>query len=448
MEQRGDLEFVELVSGQAHFLRNQSGIFGDAPRVTASVRVLFVDGRGEHADGADEQLAIFLGGFLQALDVFLDVAGHQVEVFGKFADFRGAAYGRALVELSAADGARGRGQSTNRLADAHGEKVTKEHGHQHDDADERERLAVQLGDAGIRAGFIQAALRHDGPVHFGESTVGAHHFDGAILVFFRETKCFGIAQFLGQGLDFGHQRGLVAQVLARHEVLGVGVRHDMPVVIDNENGAPPHAGVLQAVKNGIERNHRGQHPGEIVANVLQGHRDDKRRSIVRSQRQRIAAKLRGLHAADKRALQRLSDEGVLFRAEIPLRGAGAFAVATHRGEVDEGVAIRFDEVLQQPSDFWLRDRVLHVFAEAGEIENLALADQLLCQVGFKKLYFLGKRAGQLGLLHALHVDELFLAEFKHLAMIQTDRQGADQQQRSEHKPENAHPTGAQARNQD
>jgi len=35
----------------------------------------------------------FFSGFFQPLDVFLDVAGHFVEVFSKFTDFRSAAHG-------------------------------------------------------------------------------------------------------------------------------------------------------------------------------------------------------------------------------------------------------------------------------------------------------------------------------------------------------------------
>ena len=125
VQQRRDFQFVEVIGRQAQFLRNQSGIFRNAAGVTASVRILFVDGRGKHADGAEEQLAIFLGGFFQALDVLLDVAGHHVEVFGQLADFRGAAHRRALVKFAAADGARGRGKAANRFADADGKEVTE-----------------------------------------------------------------------------------------------------------------------------------------------------------------------------------------------------------------------------------------------------------------------------------------------------------------------------------
>ena len=98
--------------------------------MASRVRILFVDGGGEHADGAEEQLAIFFGGLLQPLDVLLDVAGHVVEVFGQFADFGGARNGRALVKFAAADGARGGGQRANRRADADGEKITEQDGHQ------------------------------------------------------------------------------------------------------------------------------------------------------------------------------------------------------------------------------------------------------------------------------------------------------------------------------
>jgi len=66
--------------------------------------------------------------FLQALDVLFDIAGHFVEVFSQFADFRGPAHRRALMKFAAADSARGSGQATNRSTDANGKKVTNQHG--------------------------------------------------------------------------------------------------------------------------------------------------------------------------------------------------------------------------------------------------------------------------------------------------------------------------------
>ena len=40
------------------------GVFGDAVGMAAGVRIFFVDGGGEHADGAKEEVAVFLGGLL------------------------------------------------------------------------------------------------------------------------------------------------------------------------------------------------------------------------------------------------------------------------------------------------------------------------------------------------------------------------------------------------
>jgi hypothetical protein len=53
------------------------------------------------------------------------------------------------------------------------------------------------------------------------------------------------------------------------------VRHDAAVVVDDKNGTAAHAGILQSLEDGIERYHGGQHPGEIVVHVLQGHGHNK-----------------------------------------------------------------------------------------------------------------------------------------------------------------------------
>ncbi len=86
-------------ASRAHVLADDDGIFGDAAGVAAGVGILFVDGGGEHADGAEEEFAIFLGGLLQALDVLLDVARHVIESFGELADFRGAFHAARVREI-------------------------------------------------------------------------------------------------------------------------------------------------------------------------------------------------------------------------------------------------------------------------------------------------------------------------------------------------------------
>ena len=364
VKQGGDAQLVQIFGREAQFLGDQRGIFGDAAGVTAGVRILFVDGGGEHADGADEQFAIFFGGFLEALDVLFDVAGHLVEVFGEFADFGGAAHRSTLMEFTAADGAGGGGQAANRAADADGEEVSKEDGDEHDDGNEGERLGVEFVDASIVASFFEAALGDDGPVHFGEGAVGADHLDVAILFFFGEAHRFGVAQFLGQSFDLRDDVRLVAEIFAGHEGPGVGMRDDVAEVIDDEDGASAHAGILQAVQNGIERNDSGEHAGEIVVHIFQRNGDDKGGAIVWRQCQGIAAEIHGLRAADKGALQGFGDEGILFGAEISLRGAGAFAGAADGGEIDEGVAIRLDEIFEQAGDFRLAHGIVHV-VDAG-----------------------------------------------------------------------------------
>ena len=94
--------------------------------MAAGVGILFVDGGGEHADRAQEELAIFFGGLLEAFDVLLDVAGHLIESFGQLADFRGAFDLHALVKFSAADGARGFDQAADGASDAEGEKISEQ----------------------------------------------------------------------------------------------------------------------------------------------------------------------------------------------------------------------------------------------------------------------------------------------------------------------------------
>ena len=98
----------------------------------------------------------------------------------------------------------------------------------------------------------EAALRDDRPIHFGKRTVRADHFDRTFFAGFGETHRFGVAQFLRQGHYLLDQFGIRAGVGAGDKILGVRVRDDVAVVVDDENIAAAHAGVLQAVQDGIE----------------------------------------------------------------------------------------------------------------------------------------------------------------------------------------------------
>ena len=91
--------------------------------------------------------------------------------------------------------------------------------------------------------------------------------------------------------------------------------------------------------------------GKLIAGIAQWHGNHKRRAVVGSHRQRIAAKLHHvellrLHASYKGALQGFGYKGILLRAKISLRRARAFARAAHCREVNKSSAVAVDEILQ------------------------------------------------------------------------------------------------------
>ena len=132
----------------------------------------------------------------------------------------------------------------------------------------------------------------------------------------------------------------------------------------------------------------------------------------------------------------------MLGAEIPLGRARAFSGFPDGRQVNECTAIARDKFLQQAGDLRFRRGILDVVDEAGEREDLALAEQLLRQVGFEELNFLRQRPGQVGLLDALGVHQLFLAKLQNLAVVQTNGKRANQQKRSQNEPKDAHTPGA------
>jgi hypothetical protein len=94
--------------------------------------------------------------------------------------------------------------------------------------------------------------------------------------------------------------------------------------------------------------------------------------------------------------------------------------------------------------FGFRSRIFYILDETCQVQNLPFAQQLLGQVRFKVLDFLGQRAHQIGLLHALGVHQLVLAKLQNQTVIQAQGQHADHQERAKNKPEDAHMAGAKA----
>src|SRR5260370_2671713 len=101
---------------------------------------------------------VFFGGFLELLDLFLDVAGHLVEGLREIADFGGAADGRALVEIATADGARGICQAADWRADTDCKEIAEEQSDHGGDRDESKCLRIKFGDPGIFPGLLQTPL--------------------------------------------------------------------------------------------------------------------------------------------------------------------------------------------------------------------------------------------------------------------------------------------------
>src|SRR5690348_4234179 len=100
------------------------------------------------------------------------------------------------MEFTAADGASGSCETTDRSADADRKKVADKYGRKDHDADESERLAVEFADASVIARLAEAALCHDCPIQLRQRAKRADHLDSASLDLLREANCFGAAQLL------------------------------------------------------------------------------------------------------------------------------------------------------------------------------------------------------------------------------------------------------------
>ena len=312
--------------------------------MTTGIGILFVNGGGEHADGAQEQLAIFGGGLLQALDVLFDVAGHVIEGFGKLADFPGAFDSDAFVKFGAADGAHGFHQAANGARDAEGEKISEEQGDESDAHDEAERLRGEFFDAGVNTRAIEAALGDDGPAQFRNGAVGADHFDRMIvLVLLDEMHRFGGAQFLRQFFQVVDDGRTGSDVAAGNDFGRIGVRDDVAVAIYDEDSAFAHASIADAFEQAVNRDDRGDHAGKLAVQ-RERNGNDERRAIIFSEREGFADKGQSLNAGREGAFERAADERILIGVETA-RGL-AFGEFVDGGDV-QNVLIIFDEALQQ-----------------------------------------------------------------------------------------------------
>jgi len=113
-----------------------------------------------------------------------------------------------------------------------------------------------------------------------------------------------------------------------------------------------------------------------------------------------------LDAGGERALQRHFDKGVRIRADAA--GGFAFGLLIDGGDVQD-IGIVLDEILQQPRKLRGVRGVVHIQDPAGQRQRLPLAQELFAQVLLELQRFVGERAGDLVLLHALGILKLLFA---------------------------------------
>src|SRR5207302_541306 len=200
-----------------------------------------------------------------------------------------------------------------------------------------------------------------------------------------------------------------------------------PTVIHHEDGASANTGLLQAPQDAIQRNDRCQHAAELLADFQRdGHH--KGGPVVRSECQGLAAEYHRLQAGGKRPLQCLADKGVLVRPEVSR--TPAFSIRPHGREIED-IGITGDKVLKQARHLRRSHGVIDTVEKPCKGQDLAFADKLLIKIDVEKLYLLADRTRELGLLHALGIGKLFLAQTQNLKMIQPQRQGADEEHRAQ-----------------
>ena len=205
------------------------------------------------------------------------------------------------------------------------------------------------------------------------------------------------------------------------------MRDDAPAVVHHEYGSAAYAGFLQAPQDAIQRDDRGQHAAELLGDFQRdGHH--KCGPVFRSQRQWFAPEYHRLQARGKCPLECLADEGVLVGPEVS--GTRAFGIGTDGREIQD-IGVAGDKVLKQARHLRPSHRVVHPIEEPRKGQNLAFADELLIKIDVEKLNLFAHRTRKLGLLDALGIGELFLAEPQNLKVIQPQGQGADEQHRTQ-----------------
>ena len=203
--------------------------------------------------------------------------------------------------------------------------------------------------------------------------------------------------------------------------------------VHDVDGPVANAHVAQARLQALERNHGGQHAGKLAVGE-QRHRHHQRGAVILTGCERLTDRVEFLVTGLERAPESGVDERIAVRGDVPSRGA--FRLAADRGDVQD-VRVVFDEVLKQARDLGRVSGIVDVLNPARDCQDLALAQELLTQSLLELQGFVGEGAGDLALLDALGILQLFLAEPQGLAVIEPKRRHADEQQRTHDDPQDA-----------
>ncbi|PYU72996.1 MAG: hypothetical protein DMG49_06795 [Acidobacteria bacterium] len=90
-----------------------------------------------------------------------------------------------------------------------------------------------------------------------------------------------------------------------------------------------------------------------------------------------------LQAGNEGPLQRSINERILLGPKISLRSARAFSGLADGRQVNERIAVAFDEIFQQAGDLGFCRGIFNVVNKPCKHKNLALTQELLRQVGFE-----------------------------------------------------------------
>jgi len=148
---------------------------------------------------------------------------------------------------------------------------------------------------------------------------------------------------------------------------------------------------------GVERDDGCEHAGEIVLRILERDSDDECGGDYSGARARGSLRnLTDWTQGDKLALQSLGDEWSCSARKFPWEAV--VPLPSRPTAVSRRKSCGWNRRnFRGAGDFGLGDGIGDVIDEASKGENLALADELLREVGFEKLTSWGERPGEFGL---------------------------------------------------